>query len=321
MEAGLLAARVLLVAVLGLAGVTKLVDRAGTTTALRDFGIPEPLVRPLAIALPVAELLIAGALIPAATAGGAAAVAAALTVAFIAVVARTVARGKRPDCRCFGPLTAAPVGWSTVARDGGLLVLAGFVAAGALNGVTPSPTAAQTAVIAGALATLGIVGFGAWVVVGLVRQQGRLLLRIEALEQARWREPVVPTIPVAEDFSVPDHAGRTVDLAELRARGRPVVLVFTDRACGACADLEPDVARWTEEDADRITVATLRGHGDIRAAFGVEATPSAVLITPTGLIASPVVSGVDAVRSLVAHVLSVVELQAAAPHAHAHAHG
>jgi hypothetical protein len=38
-----------------------------------------------------------------------------------------LARGRTPDCHCFGQLHSAPAGWKTLARNRVLAVVAGFV--------------------------------------------------------------------------------------------------------------------------------------------------------------------------------------------------
>src|SRR5438045_1027585 len=64
----LLAIRLLLFDVFGIAGLAKLADRGGSRQALRDFGVPARLAAPLALLLPLAELVVAFALLPAALA-------------------------------------------------------------------------------------------------------------------------------------------------------------------------------------------------------------------------------------------------------------
>jgi hypothetical protein len=66
----------------------------------------------------MAELTCAGALVPgsAATWGGAGALA--LLAIFIFGIAVNMARGRRPDCHCFGQIHSAPVGWTTLVRNG-----------------------------------------------------------------------------------------------------------------------------------------------------------------------------------------------------------
>src|SRR5688500_9123013 len=68
MAAVLLLARLLLAAVFAAAGVTKLADRSGTQRAIGDFGVPGFLARPLAVLLPLAEFVVAVALLPRASA-------------------------------------------------------------------------------------------------------------------------------------------------------------------------------------------------------------------------------------------------------------
>jgi uncharacterized membrane protein YphA (DoxX/SURF4 family) len=130
MDIGVLVSRLLLAAVLTVAGLAKLVDRAGSRRALAEFGIPATLVSPLAILLPLAELVVAVALIPAATVWWGALGALGLLVVFTLGIGINLAQGRRPDCHCFGQLHSEPVGWPTLARNGLLLAVAGFVACG-----------------------------------------------------------------------------------------------------------------------------------------------------------------------------------------------
>src|SRR5439155_9771040 len=127
MNAILLILRLILAAVFAVAGFAKLLDRAGSRQSMREFGVPAALANPLALLLPIAELACAAALVPAATAWWGAAGAFALLVLFVAAIAINLARGRTPDCHCFGKLHSEPVGWTTVARNGVLAALAGFV--------------------------------------------------------------------------------------------------------------------------------------------------------------------------------------------------
>ena len=71
MNLALLVIRLLLAAVFVVAGVAKLADPKGSRQAIIDFGVPAGLASPLGILLPLAELVCAGALIPALLPGGA----------------------------------------------------------------------------------------------------------------------------------------------------------------------------------------------------------------------------------------------------------
>ena len=78
----LIVGRLLLAAVFAAAGIAKLADRAGARQAVIEFGIPARFAAPLAIGLPVAELAIAAALLPAASAFLSAVAALALSPSF-----------------------------------------------------------------------------------------------------------------------------------------------------------------------------------------------------------------------------------------------
>lgn len=202
MAAVLLAGRLLLAAVFALSGVAKISDGASSRRAVSDFGVPARLVAPVALLVPCAELATAAALLPTASARWGALGALALLGALSAAVAVQLARGRRPDCHCFGRLRSTPVGRSTLLRNGVLAAVAGFVAWGGwdeagrrvtdgLGGLgVPSWSRASTAVLV--LAGLGLQG---WLILNLLRQNGRILVRLEALEGGRGRDPAAGTAP------------------------------------------------------------------------------------------------------------------------------
>ena len=127
MELFLLAARLLLAGVFGVAGIAKVADVEGSRRAIAGFGIPEKLAGPLGLGLPVAEILIAVALIPLNTAWAGAIAALAVLLIFSVGIAVNLARGKAPDCHCFGQLHSEPVGWSTFSRNVVLIGVAGLI--------------------------------------------------------------------------------------------------------------------------------------------------------------------------------------------------
>jgi hypothetical protein len=228
----LLLGRLLLAAVFGFAGLTKLLDRIGTRRAIADFGLPGGLTALVAVALPLVELVIAGALIPLGSAWWGAVAALTLLAIFLVGIGVNLARGRRPNCHCFGQLHSAPVGWRTVMRNVALAaVAAGIVWQGRpvpgasavtwLSRLAPFEVAALLAVLLAAVA---------WLAVNLLRQQGRLLLRIEALEQHGGQaRPALPPpalgLPVgsaAPEFALPALGGEPVTLQALRAGGAAV---------------------------------------------------------------------------------------------------
>lgn len=123
----LIAARVLLASVFLLAGTAKFINPVGTRTALRDFGVPGLVVRPLVVLLPLVELSIAALLVPASLAwyGGCAALA--LLAAFLVAVGIAMVRGRNPECHCFGQLSSGPIGRTTIIRNCLLALCAGWL--------------------------------------------------------------------------------------------------------------------------------------------------------------------------------------------------
>ena len=191
LEALTLAARILLTAVFVVAAVTKLADMEGTRRAVREFGAPARLAGLLAPALVLAELAVAGLLIPGSTAVVGAAGALALLLLFVAAIATNVARGRAPDCHCFGSLHSEPVGPATLIRTGLLAAVAGFALAGSLA-EAPAGAFDWVGDLSGAEAlALGLgVALAAFLVAGvtafltLLRSYGKVLVRVERLEDA-----------------------------------------------------------------------------------------------------------------------------------------
>lgn len=292
MGLALLAARVLLACVFFLAGVAKLVDLAGSRRAAVAFGVPERLAGVVGVGLPVCELAVAVGLVPVASARFGALGALLLLVCFVMAIASALARGRAPDCHCFGQVHSAPVGWRTLARNAVLLAVAGFVAIAGWRGAGDSATRWLTRVSSGWLVALGlgvlliaVVGFLVWFLLQLLAQNGRILARLEAIEAAIGASPgAVPAggngamavalgaglggggLPVgspAPDFTLPSLAGERVSLGSLLAAGSPLLLVFSAAGCGPCDALLPELAGWQREHRQRLEIALIAsGDGD-----------------------------------------------------------
>jgi peroxiredoxin len=336
----LLLARLILLGVFGLAGITKLADLAGSREAMRGFGVPARFVAPAAVALPIAELAIAALLVPVATAWWAALAGLGLLVAFIVGIVVNLRRGRRPDCHCFGQVYSAPIGRTTLIRNSLfavpalLLVARGPDSQGtSLGGWIGDLSATQRAVLGLELALLGAVGILAWFAWQVLRQQGRVLLRLGALESvpAPVAFPPLPQIglPIgtqAPPFELAAVDGGRVSLDDLRSAHRPTLLIFTEADCQPCQALLPEIARWQKAFGSVVTIAVIdqgpmetsatraREHGltpmlvqqdqEVAEAYASLPTPSAVLIRTDGTIGSQGAVGPDAVRTLAARLVS-----------------
>ena len=328
-------------AVFVLASVTKLLDPTDSRQALVNFGIPVRLAAPGGVLLPLAELTVAIALIPRTTAWWGALGALVLLLLFIIGMAVALARGKAPDCHCFGQLYSAPVGRSTLVRNIALACLAGFVlwqgwddsGASAVEWVGNLSVAERVLLVAVALLTVGMIAVG-WSLLQLMKQNGRLLLRLDDFEArigTTGNAPAVPPNPsfspnelpvgsVAPAFELSDLNGGGVTLADLLLPGTPLFLVFSDADCGSCTALLPEVAQW-QQSHSQLTVALisrgsrvsnraklkdlqfrnflLQRDREVAEAYGTKATPSAVIVQPDGTIGSRVAVGPVAIRTLI----------------------
>jgi len=125
------AARVVLAAVFAAAALAKLSDPDGTRQAARDFGVPSAAAPAVAFIVPVVELIVAVLLVFGGSAAVFGAVGAVLLLAvFIVAIAVSLARGRRPDCHCFGRLRSEVVSPRTLVRNVVLVLLAVVVLAG-----------------------------------------------------------------------------------------------------------------------------------------------------------------------------------------------
>src|SRR5204863_10024828 len=132
--------------------------------------------------LPLAELVVAALLLFSGTAVIGAIGAAALLGLFIVAIAASLARGKRPDCHCFGQVHSEPVGPATLVRNAVLVGLAVLIIADGRGGTNvwdwfADLTATGWLPVAAAVVVAITLGVPAWLAVKLIAQQGRPLNR------------------------------------------------------------------------------------------------------------------------------------------------
>jgi peroxiredoxin len=166
-----------------------------------------------------------------------------------------------------------------------------------------------------------------WFAYQLLRQQGRILLRIDELE-ARLAEPSaadggprgLPVATPAPPFQLPDLSGSMVRLEDYV--GKRVLLVHWDPQCGYCQRIAPDIGVLQEGLSKRRTELLLLSYGDpernraladehgfrcpilLQAdgnaveAFATLGTPAAYLLDDKGRIAKPLALGSEQVAAL-----------------------
>jgi peroxiredoxin len=247
-----------------------------------------------------------------------------LLIAFCVVVVRALARGDEVECNCFGNIGSAPVGPATLVRNVSLAVVAGFVvlgpgAPGASIGAWLGQRSDVELVALGlGLALGGLAGTGFWFGRELLRQQGRLMLRIEALEGAG--RPGLPMGVSAPSFSLEARSGGELSLDRLLTAGLPVLLVFSDAHCGPCEAAVPLVASAQQDWAGRLTIAVIStgvtpgseaawreqrleyvgiaSDFEVASSYGIPGSPAAVLVSPDGRIDSHTAQGLGQVTEL-----------------------
>lgn len=159
-----------------------------------------------------------------------------------------------------------------------------------------------------------LVALGCWIGFQLVQQNGRILLRLDAIEErlgpkaAPARPAGLPVGSTAPEFELPDLAGDRRTLAHFR--GRRVLMIFFNPGCGYCKKMAPDLAGLAADGgADRPVplVITTGGaeanrtlfeeHGvrcpvllqekmEVAAQYRAGGTPTGYLIDEQGAIAS-----------------------------------
>jgi peroxiredoxin len=177
-----------------------------------------------------------------------------------------------------------------------------------------------------------LIAFGAWLGYQLVRQNGRILLRLEAIERqlqrrggARHDEPArgpegLPVGAAAPDFELPDLAGVRRNLSEFR--GQEVLLIFFNPKCGFCTKMAADLATlpaeggagWAvpvvvttgdaNENRQLVEQSGIRGvvllqvQMEVAHQYHAQGTPMGYRIDPEGRIASELAVGAEPLLKL-----------------------
>lgn len=181
-----------------------------------------------------------------------------------------------------------------------------------------------------------VVASGCWLLYQLVRQQGRILLRLEALEEHFGQRssglpspapnfppqlpPGLPMGSLAPDFELPDLSGRMKKLSDYR--GQKVLLTFFNPGCGFCVQMAPELAALPVEGREGRPLPLVVTTGDaetnrrmieeysipcpvlvqvkmeVASKYLAHGTPMGYLIDEDGRIASEMAVGAEALLAL-----------------------
>ncbi len=321
--------RIGLSAVFGTAGITKFLDQRGTREAVVNFGSPPALAPTIAVLLPIAELAIAVGFLSTKTTAVSAVGALVVLLIFIVAIGINLARGRTHDCHCFGQLYSRPLGWPTLIRNFVFAAVAGFI-----WWQVTAASGSDSRSVAAAPWLLGVVALvitGAAVAFGK-RQQSK------AAQEASEGPKCLPLGTTAPDFELPAYDGGTSSLQQLLAHGKPLLLVFTNPNCGPCVTLFAEIKDWQKTHSDRLTIVLisfgtikenfvnvarndlgqvlLQKKREVAESYGGVLTPTAVIVSLEGRIASDLAAGADEIRNLLSTVVGPV----AAPQRHEHVH-
>ncbi len=332
--------RIILAGIFALAAFSKLADKVAFRNAVVEFGLPGRMVGPISLLLPWLELGVVFLLLLSRSGklGGIAALA--LLTGFSAAIAVNLVRGRKPDCHCFGQLHSAPIGWKTIARNMAFAVCASVVTWGPSDPSVASitrlyPDFGNGRWVWGSLAAAAVGAFLAqtWLAFHLLRQQGRVLIRLDKLETIlrvnglSFADNAHAHVglrigSLAPSFEIPLLSGDMTSLERIHRRGRQTLLVFSDPGCSPCTALLPDIARWQREYEEKLTVAVitsgsaganrntmakyrfqnvlLQRDREVAEKYAAVGTPAALLIDEDGLIGSSLAMGAEAIGNLVA---------------------
>ena len=192
--------------------------------------------------------------------------------AFTTLIGVHLAQSRRPACNCFGQARPRPISVNSLLRNGVLIACSLLIVSFGRGHEYSDPVAwwhtfatefDVASILIGVLLVLAVLS--GWVVFSLLRQQGRLMPRIDNLElriEAAGIGPAVPATPSsmglplgqpAPGFALPQFGGGQLSLDALRSTGKPLVLVFSDPLCGPCTALLPQLSAWQLQHGHDLT--------------------------------------------------------------------
>jgi thiol-disulfide isomerase/thioredoxin/uncharacterized membrane protein YphA (DoxX/SURF4 family) len=327
MESLLIIVRLAIAGMFAVAGFSKLADQPQTRLGMVDFGLTRPAASLAAAVIPAAEISIAILLVLQSTAIYGAGAAVGLLALFSVAIGVNLLLGRHPSCNCFGQTRKESVTWHTLVRNTILLVAACAAFAGlAYPGDSQAQWATGNDTVRNCLLLACMLQ--AWFLYMLFQQNGRMLLRIDALESKvgsrseAVREQEMPTLPVgsaAPAFRVQTARGETRTLDQLLGlRDRPTALVFVHPSCGPCRALMPELTSWQRNFGNRLQVFAITGSmsesagykypdgipilfqsaNEVGEAYNIAGTPAAVIVNADSTIGAPTAFGQEKILEL-----------------------
>lgn len=332
--------RIILAAIFALAGIGKMLDLEGSKKAVRDFGVPEMLAKPFSVGLPAVEIVVAILLLFTQSAWFGAIAGFLLLAIFIGGMAFQMAKGKTPDCHCFGAIHSEPVSPKGVIRNAifAMLTLVLIVSGRDNQGLsildsTNNFTEQNSMQMILGLATVALLAAIVYFLKQISEQQLQIIRRIEILEFTATdgtkmveREEIAAPENIlligapAPDFKLPDLNGKTISLEHLLMKAKPILLFFVGPSCSPCGALIPEIEAWQTELENKLNFVfvssgeaadnaqkfggktfqiLLQKNREVSELFGAKWTPSALLISADGSVASRAVAGDAAIRKLI----------------------
>lgn len=332
----LLIIRLALFGIFVLAGIGKLMDLEGSEKAVKGFGVPDSLAKPIGVGLPVFEIVLALSFLFVTTSWFAAIGSVLLISVFLGGMIYQIAQGKAPDCHCFGQIHSEPVGKSSLLRNGGFAILALFLAIQGRANQGASLADDNSGMTIVLILILVVLAVGVFYLKRIFDQQGELMRRIDLLEviskdgqTVEREEAIPPTEGLAigspfPEFQLKNLDGTTAISSDIFG-AKPAIVFFVSPDCSPCKALYPEIREWQKELGEKLDFVFVSS-GDLKAnrdkygetdgirviveekrelAESVKAqwTPSALFVNADGRIGSYVSTGDSAIRLLVDDLL------------------
>ena len=335
MDILLISIRLALFGIFALAAIGKLLDLKGAEKAIKEFGTPDDLAKPFAIALPFAETVFAFCFLFPSTAWVGAIGGLILLLSFTGGMIWQMANGNAPDCHCFGQIHSEPVSRKSLVRNIIFSLLALFLISQGRDGqgMALSDANNDTMSILLIFTILILVAAALMYLKRILDNQNEILKRIELLEVvSREGVPVNRSeaghpndgLPIGArfpDFELENTSGAKVSLQTLLASGKPAVFLFVSPTCEPCKALLPEVEKWEAEIGDRVSFAllssgmaeanrekfagvfedevVLQENREVAESVHARWTPTAVFVRADGSVGSHLAAGDAAIRELV----------------------